>query len=107
VDSEQCGLRAEMRRTASLLRGAKGYSWYQHYAKGGPEVFQKNVPPTPFDWTLQPGQPPRPRAFFDISIEQEAAGRVTFELAQDILPRTVENFKLLCLGQGKKFKQGN
>ena len=41
----------------------------------------------------------RTRVFFDISIGDEAAGRVVFELASDVVPKTAENFRALCTGE--------
>ncbi|KAG8908493.1 hypothetical protein FRB99_005851 [Tulasnella sp. 403] len=41
----------------------------------------------------------RPRTFFDISIAQEPAGRIVFELFNDIVPKTCENFRALCTGE--------
>ena len=56
-----------MRRSITLLRGSKGYSWYGKYKEGGEAAFLKYVPPTPFSWPkLEAG--PRPRAYFDIKI---------------------------------------
>ena len=40
----------------------------------------------------------RTKAFFDVSIGQALVGRLTFELADDIVPTTVKNFSLLCTG---------
>ncbi|KAM0849134.1 hypothetical protein ACQ4PT_053916 [Festuca glaucescens] len=39
-----------------------------------------------------------PRVFFDILIGQTRAGRVTMELFADKVPRTADNFRLLCTG---------
>ena len=39
----------------------------------------------------------RSKVFFDISIGGKTAGRVVFELFDDITPKTAENFKQLCL----------
>mgnify|MGYP004715121937 FL=1 len=39
----------------------------------------------------------RSKVFFDISIGGKTAGRVVFELFDDITPKTTENFKQLCL----------
>jgi peptidyl-prolyl cis-trans isomerase A (cyclophilin A) len=39
-----------------------------------------------------------PKVFFDILIGKTRAGRVTMELFADKVPRTAENFRLLCTG---------
>jgi hypothetical protein len=90
-----------MKRTLACLKGSKGLGWYQKYLKEGQEGFQKYVPPTPFDWTS--GSVVRPKAFFSIKIDNESVGNLVFELAEDIVPRTVDNFKRLCNGSGVKF----
>ncbi len=40
-----------------------------------------------------------PKVFFDITIGGQAAGRVTFELFADVVPKTAENFRALCTGE--------
>ena len=40
-----------------------------------------------------------PRVFFDISVAGQAAGRITFELYADAVPKTAENFRALCTGE--------
>ena len=40
-----------------------------------------------------------PSVFFDMEIGGEAAGRVTFELFADVVPKTAENFRALCTGE--------
>lgn len=40
-----------------------------------------------------------PKVFFDISIGGKAAGRVTFDLRADVVPKTAENFRALCTGE--------
>jgi len=40
-----------------------------------------------------------PRAFFDIEIGGESAGRIVIELRKDVVPKTVENFRALCTGE--------
>jgi cyclophilin family peptidyl-prolyl cis-trans isomerase len=41
----------------------------------------------------------RPRTFFDISINGKPAGKLTFELYSDAVPKTAENFRALCTGE--------
>jgi cyclophilin family peptidyl-prolyl cis-trans isomerase len=38
----------------------------------------------------------RPRAFFDVSIDGKPSGRIVFELYDDVVPKTAENFRALC-----------
>merc|ERR1711869_62093 len=40
-----------------------------------------------------------PKAFFDIEIDGEKAGRVAMKLRKDVVPKTVENFRALCTGE--------
>lgn len=40
-----------------------------------------------------------PKVFFDVDIDGERAGRITFELRSDIVPKTAENFRQLCTGE--------
>jgi len=40
----------------------------------------------------------RPRVFLDIGIDGRPIGRIVCELYSDIVPKTAENFRLLCLG---------
>lgn len=39
------------------------------------------------------------RCFMDIAIDSEPAGRIVFELFNDTVPNTVENFRCLCTGE--------
>ncbi|KAK4626876.1 peptidyl-prolyl cis-trans isomerase [Fulvia fulva] len=41
----------------------------------------------------------RSRVFFDISIGGTSAGKVVFELYNDVVPKTAENFRALCTGE--------
>merc|ERR1719511_319181 len=40
----------------------------------------------------------RPIVAIDVSIDQNPAGRILFELFDETTPRTAENFRALCLG---------
>ncbi|GBB93112.1 hypothetical protein RclHR1_02110011 [Rhizophagus clarus] len=40
-----------------------------------------------------------PKVFFDISTKSGSLGRITFELRNDVVPRTAENFRALCTGE--------
>ncbi|MFF0740814.1 peptidylprolyl isomerase [Streptomyces sp. NPDC004111] len=39
------------------------------------------------------------QTYFDITINDEPAGRITFNLFEDVVPKTVENFRALCTGE--------
>jgi hypothetical protein len=39
-----------------------------------------------------------PLVYFDLSINNKPSGRITFELFADIVPKTAENFRRLCIG---------
>ncbi|KAI6125139.1 cyclophilin-like domain-containing protein [Pisolithus croceorrhizus] len=41
----------------------------------------------------------RPRVFFDFAIGADLVGRVIFELFNDTVPKTAENFRALCTGE--------
>jgi len=45
------------------------------------------------------GKSARSRVFFDITIGGKSAGRITFELFNDVVPKTAENFRCLCTGE--------
>eukprot|EP00918_Siedleckia_nematoides_P079878 GHVU01175018.1.p1 GENE.GHVU01175018.1~~GHVU01175018.1.p1 ORF type:complete len:233 (+),score=40.15 GHVU01175018.1:204-902(+) len=48
----------------------------------------------------------RSRVFFDIKIGKEDAGRITFELYDDVVPLTTNNFRSLCTGEKGVGKSG-
>ncbi|RYP43186.1 hypothetical protein DL770_011801 [Monosporascus sp. CRB-9-2] len=48
----------------------------------------------------------RSRVYFDITIGKKPAGRVTFELYDDVVPKTAENFRALCTGEKGVSKAG-
>ncbi|KAJ3608365.1 hypothetical protein NHX12_025413 [Muraenolepis orangiensis] len=40
-----------------------------------------------------------PVVYFDLAVDNEPLGRVTFELNADVVPKTAENFRALCTGE--------
>ncbi|KAK8893559.1 hypothetical protein M9Y10_021982 [Tritrichomonas musculus] len=46
------------------------------------------------------------RVFFDIEVNGESIGRITFGLFGNIVPKTVENFRALCTGEKGIGKSG-
>ncbi|CAI5468000.1 unnamed protein product [Closterium sp. Yama58-4] len=49
--------------------------------------------------TTDPMDYPKPKVFFDISIDGQPAGRIIFELFTKQAPRAAENFRALCTGE--------
>ena len=47
-----------------------------------------------------------PRVFFDITLDDQASGRIIFELFADVVPKTAENFRALCTGEKGEGKSG-
>ncbi|KAF4686974.1 hypothetical protein FOZ60_004644 [Perkinsus olseni] len=47
-----------------------------------------------------------PTVYFDITIGGAPAGRITFELFADVVPKTAENFRALCTGEKGIGKSG-
>jgi len=45
------------------------------------------------------GQGGRTKVFFDVDVDGAPLGRVEFELYNEIVPRTAENFRALCTGE--------
>jgi cyclophilin family peptidyl-prolyl cis-trans isomerase len=39
------------------------------------------------------------KVFFDIAVQRKPAGRMTFKLFNDTVPKTSENFRALCTGE--------
>ena len=50
--------------------------------------------------------PERSRVFFDITVGGSPAGRIAFELYDEIVPKTTENFRKLCTGEAGKTTDG-
>merc|ERR1712226_1762037 len=40
-----------------------------------------------------------PRVFFDVTADGSPLGKIVMELRSDIVPKTVENFRVLCTGE--------
>ncbi|CAF0762050.1 unnamed protein product [Adineta steineri] len=42
---------------------------------------------------------PRSKVYFDVNVEDKPLGRITFQLYNDVVPKTAENFRALCTGE--------
>ena len=78
--------------------GSRGWDWYYKALEA-----EKQTPQSPHVLHYKPLKPDhvRPRAFIDFGTtkdEGEVIGRVVVELADDVVPKTVENFTQLCTG---------
>lgn len=108
------------RNMATGTRGARGHGWLKKYRAGlggrhlqgrwhnrdvdelnmiNDEVFAMNK-------TLDSDSIPT-EAYLDISVEGEAPRRVVIELASAALPKTTENFRLLCQEKGSSSKEND
>merc|ERR1712203_476424 len=47
-----------------------------------------------------------PKVFFDMTLDGTPSGRIVMELRQDVVPKTVENFRCLCTGEKGTGKSG-
>eukprot|EP01038_Epipyxis_sp_PR26KG_P007807 gene7807-10603_t len=59
----------------------------------------KSLPVKSFARGLSGLKMKNPKVFFDFEIDGSPAGRVTFELYADVVPKTAENFRALCTGE--------
>jgi len=41
----------------------------------------------------------RSKCFFEMTVAGKPAGRIEFELYNDVVPKTAENFRALCTGE--------
>ena len=41
----------------------------------------------------------RPRVFLEVTADGQSLGRIILELRGDVVPRTAENFRVLCAGE--------
>jgi len=41
----------------------------------------------------------RSKCFFDVNVDDKPLGRILFQLYNDVVPKTAENFRALCTGE--------
>ena len=72
-------------------------------AEGGQPAAPERVIPAADDYKpFHAVNPKNPKAFFEITIDGKAAGRIEMELFADTCPKTAENFLQLCVGTKSK-----
>lgn len=50
------------------------------------------------------GSPPKPQVFLDLKADDKPLGRLVIQLEWDVVPKTAENFRALCVGaKGKGY----
>ncbi|CAM9192500.1 unnamed protein product, partial [Chrysoparadoxa australica] len=54
-----------------------------------------------------PPPPPPSQVYFDINIGSEEAGRIVMELRADVVPKTAENFRQLCVNDSGDTYKGS
>ena len=57
-------------------------------------ALQQDAGPPPDPYKLTEGASARPRVFFDIDVDGSNVGRIVFELFNDVVPKTAENFRM-------------
>ena len=74
--------------------------WFHKYKEEGADGFRVGTPPAAFDFEAASAEvvAARSRCYFEVSVDGEAGGRLEFELVDELLPETCENFRLLCGG---------
>jgi peptidylprolyl isomerase len=77
-------------------RNTKNYDWYFNAIDKQAIVQRKYEPIECFPRAVGS----RSKAFLEISLGTEKLGTLSFVLCDDLLPKTCENFKLLCEGKG-------
>ena len=50
--------------------------------------------------------PSNPRVYMDIQVGNQPPSRVQFELYENVVPKTVSNFRALCTGEKGKGRSG-
>lgn len=85
-------------RIIRRFKGSSGRGWWLKYQTEGPAGFMRSKPPPAFDFDAAESEVKAKRSlcYFSLTVDGKAAGRVEFELVDELLPVTCANFKLLC-----------
>lgn len=76
-----------------LYVGALIFAAYYYFFASGPTA------PTSRVSLADATSPANPTVYFDIKMDDQPVGRVTFELFANIVPLTADNFRALCTGE--------
>mmetsp|Transcript_21433 Transcript_21433/g.3488 ORF Transcript_21433/g.3488 Transcript_21433/m.3488 type:complete len:123 (+) Transcript_21433:858-1226(+) len=68
---------------------------------------EKPLPPETDEWEIpQQPLPDTKKVYMDVTIGHSDSRRITFELFDNIVPKTAENFRALCTGEKGEGKSG-
>ena len=113
--------RSPVRKLFQPTRGDPGHGWFELYDQMGPEGFLRYQPPTPFQWNkmtttnskendeiengknsiekkiqIEVNPSIRSKVYFNVCVGRKELGKIVIELADDLLPKTCQNFRNLC-----------
>jgi len=85
-------------RRSGGRHGSRGWDWFQ---KALDEREKPSTKPHILHYQPLKDTHKRPRAYMNFRSEEEDLGKIVFELADDVAPKSVQNFVMLCTGENE------